>query len=407
MTDTNRVPTLRRVLGLPLLVFYGVGVTIGAGIFALIGEITRIAGDHAPMAFLLAGAIAGATGLSYAKLTSVYPRAAGEAVFVKIGLGDSLARLVGLGIVVTGVISSAVLTLAFGGYLSTLVPLPPSVTAMGILLLLAAVAWLGVRESVALAAIITVLEVGTLIVITVTGSPLLADSTVVALALAPPTDSIAWAAVFSASIIAFFAFVGFEDIVNMAEETIDPHRVLPRAIIITLLITVVLYVLIAMIAVALPDRAALTGSSAPMAVLFEAVTGASGKPIAAIASIAMVNGILVQIVMASRVLYGMAREGLVIKAFSVLNARRQTPTRAIVLVTLLIAVLALGFPLVSLAQATSLLTLGVFTLVNLALWLIGGRDDADPVLRRWRYWGVLGAILSAGLLAIEAIRLVR
>ena len=220
--------------------------------------------------------------------------------------------------------------------------LPSAVMAIGILLLLAAIAWLGVRESVAFAAIITLLEVGTLVVIAFAGLPLLADSTTVVLVLAPPTDSVAWAAVFSASIIAFFAFVGFEDIVNMAEETIDPHRVLPRAIIITLLITVVLYVLIATIAVALPDRAALTGSSAPMSVLFEGLTGASGKPIAAIAAIAMVNGILVQIVMASRVLYGMAREGLVLNALSVLNVRRQTPARAIILVTVLIAVLALG-----------------------------------------------------------------
>jgi APA family basic amino acid/polyamine antiporter len=222
--------------------------------------------------------------------------------------------------------------------------------------------------------------------------------------LSPPTDSLAWAAVFSSCIIAFFAFVGFEDIVNMAEEIVEPKRVLPRAIIYTLMITMLLYVLIASIAIALPDREALTSSNAPMAVLFESVTGSSGKPIAAMAAIAMINGILVQVVMASRVLYGMAREGLAPVFLSVIDAKRRTPARAIFLVTASIAVLALTLPLVSLAQATSLVTLCVFSLVNLALWRIGSRENSDPDLQRWRYWGIFAAVLSTGLLAIEVIR---
>ena len=405
MDDSNQLTTLRRVLGLPMMVFYGVGVTIGAGIFALIGEITRIAGDHAPMAFLIAGVIAGATGISYAKLASVYPRAAGEAVFVKIGLGDGLAQLVGFGVTVTAIISSAVIAIAFSGYLGALLPLPQPLMVLGLLLLLSTIAWFGVRESVAFAAIVTLLEVGALIVIAVAGAPLLADSTVVVKVLSPPANSLTWAAVFSSSIIAFFAFVGFEDIVNMAEEVVEPNRVLPQAIIYTLVITMLLYVLIASIAVALPDREALTSSSAPMAVLFESVTGSSGKPIAAMAAIAMVNGILIQVVMASRVLYGMAREGLAPKVFSVLDTRRRTPARAIFVVTSMIAVLALGLPLVSLAQVTSVVTLCVFTLVNLALWRIGSRENSAAVLQRWRYWGGFAAILSTGLLAIEVTRL--
>ncbi len=405
MENSNQSTTLRRVLGLPMMVFYGVGVTIGAGIFALIGEITRIAGDHAPLAFLIAGVIAGATGLSYAKLASVYPRAAGEAVFVKIGLGDGLAQLVGYGVTLTAIISSAVIAIAFSGYLGSLLPIPQPLMVLGILLLLATIAWFGVRESVAFAAIVTLIEVGVLVVIAVAGAPLLADSTVVVKVFSPPADSLAWAAVFSSSIIAFFAFVGFEDIVNMAEEIVEPDRVLPRAIIYTLVITMVLYVVIASIAIALPDREALTSSSAPMAVLFESVTGSSGKPIAAMAAIAMINGILVQVVMASRVLYGMAREGLAPEFLSVLDTQRRTPARAIFLVTSLITVLALALPLVSLAQATSVVTLCVFTLVNLALWRIGSREDSAPVLQRWRYWGVFGAVLSIGLLSIEVIRL--
>ncbi|OOY50125.1 hypothetical protein BOV94_08585 [Solemya velum gill symbiont] len=280
-TDTTR---LRRALGIPLLVFYGLGVTIGAGIFALIGEIVRLAGDHAPQAFLLAGLIAGATGWSYALLVSVYPRAAGEAVFVKIGMGAMAGRIVGLGITLTAIISSAVVSIAFGGYLGTLLPIPQTVMVLGVLLVLSIAAWMGVKQSVIFAAVITVLEVGSLIVIALSGAPLLTDAPLLLKVVTPPSDAVTWAAVFSATIIAFFAFIGFEDMVNMAEETIDPKRVMPKAIILTLLITVVLYALISTIAVALPDREALTSSSAPLAVLFEAVTGLSGKPIAVLAS---------------------------------------------------------------------------------------------------------------------------
>ncbi|OOZ37632.1 hypothetical protein BOW52_10130 [Solemya elarraichensis gill symbiont] len=255
------------------------------------------------------------------------------------------------------------------------------------------------------AAVITVLEVGALIVISLSGAPLLADAPLLLKVVTPPSDAVAWAAVFSASIIAFFAFIGFEDMVNMAEETVDPHKVMPKAIILTLLITVVLYALISTIAVALPNREALTSSSAPLAVLFEAVTGLSGKPIAMLASIAMVNGILIQIIMASRVTYGMAREGLIPSWFGKVGERHRTPGRAIVLVTLLIVVLALGLPLVHLAQATSIVILVVFTSVNLSLWIIGSRKESASVLKRWRYWGVVAALMSSGLLVAETWRM--
>src|SRR5690606_14949460 len=183
VTDSPEPATaLRRVIGLPLLVFYGLGVTVGAGIFALIGEVTRVAGDHAPLAFLLAGLIAGATGLSYALLAPAYPRAGGEAVYVKIGLGDGAGRLAGLTIAATGVVSSAVIALAFAGYLAAIVAVPLAVAMVGVVGALAVVAWLGVRESLILAAVITVLEVGTLVVVAIAGAPLL-DGAVVLRAL--------------------------------------------------------------------------------------------------------------------------------------------------------------------------------------------------------------------------------
>jgi len=397
---------LKRVLGLSLLVFYGVGVTIGAGIFALIGEVVKVAGDLAPAAFLLAGIIAGATALSYAQLSSVYPRAGGEAIYVTSALGRFFGMAVGYGVTITAIVSSAVIIIAFSGYLGTLLPVSQPLLIISFLLVMAIVASIGVKESVLFAAVITLLEVGTLSVVIFYGADHLADKTTYVKALAVPQDIVTWSVLLSASIVSFFAFIGFEDLVNMAEEAVNPTQTMPRAIIITLAVTIILYVLIALIAIAIPDRESLINSSAPLATIFESVTGLSGKPVSAMASIAMVNGVLVQIVMASRVIYGMTSEGLAPKALGVLNHSRQTPVRAIILVTLAIAVLALALPLLRLAQTTSLVTLSVFTLVNIALWRIGSRAQAHPQLIRWRYWGIVGAVLTGGLLVSEIIRLI-
>ncbi|MCB1478919.1 MAG: amino acid permease [Rhodobiaceae bacterium] len=405
MDASSKPAGLRRTLGLPLLVFYGVGVTVGAGIFALIGEITRLAGDAAPISFLLAGLIAALTGLSYAAFASVYPRAAGEAIFVTLGIGAFAGRIVGLAMVATGLLSSAVIALAFAGYVGTLVPVPQPVLALGVIALLGAIACYGVRESVIFAAVITVIELSALIVVIIAGAPLLADTATYATGLTPPTDAASWAAILSGSIIAFFAFIGFEDIENMAEETVDAPRILPRAILWTLGITVVVYVLVSLVAIAVPDRAGLTSSEAPLAFVYHAVTGWSPAPISAIAGIAMTNGILVQIIMAARVLYGMSREGLIHPVFGVAHAKLQTPVRATLTVAAAIAILTVSFELVRLAQVTSLVTLSVFMLVNASLVIVAGRPAAARVLVRARPVAALGALISAVLIASELIRL--
>lgn len=401
MTD-RPAPALRRALNLPWLVFYGVGVTVGAGVFALIGEVVRVSGDHAVLAFLIAGLVAAFTALSYAVLASAYPRAAGEAIYVKMGFGELAGRLVGLGVVAIAITSSAVISLAFAGYLGALTGFHSSASVIGVLLLLGCVAWFGVRESVGVASLITVLEVGTLAVVVIGGFPLLAtDEAVTRLATLPP-DAASLVAVFAGAFLAFFAYIGFEDIENMAEETKDPHKAIPAAIAWTLGISVALYALVAAVAVSFPDRQALVNSAAPLALLFERSTGYPAAPIAAMASIAMINGILVQIVMASRVLYGMAREGMIPTILGQLDAKRATPALAIALITAAILALALFVPFLQLASFTSLIMLLIFTVVNASLYLIGSRPGASAKLRRWRWWGVFGAVISLGLAAMEA-----
>ena len=212
-----------------------------------------------------------------------------------------------------------------------------------------------------------------------------------------------WTAVFGGAFVAFFAFIGFEDIENMAEETHDAARTIPLAIILTLAISVAVYVAVAVVAAAYPDRAQLVASKAPLSNLFAAVTGWPGTPIAVMALIAMVNGILVQIVMASRVIYGMSREAMLPETIGRLHAARQTPVRAIALLGLAIAAMGLLVPLLQLAELTSFVMLSIFTAVNLSLFLIGRRADAAAKLRRWRWWGLGGAVVSLGLAVSELI----
>ena len=400
MTDKT-APVLRRALNLPWLVFYGVGVTVGAGVFALIGEVVRVAGDHAVWAFLVAGLVAAFTALSYAVLAGAYPRAAGVAIYVKMGFGEAAGRIVGLGVVAIAITSSAVISLAFAGYLGVLTGFHSSASVIGVVALLGFVAWLGVRESVAFASLITVLEVGTLAAVVIGGIPLLATEDAAARLAALPLASTSLVAVFAGAFLAFFAYIGFEDIVNMAEETKNPHRAIPAAIGWTLGISVALYGLVAAVAVAFPDRQALVASEAPLALLFERTTGYPAAPVATMASIAMINGILVQIVMASRVLYGMAREGMIPVILGRLDEKRATPALAIALIAAAILALALLVPFLRLASLTSLLMLLIFAMVNASLYVIGARPGAPEKLRRWRWWGVFGAVISSGLAAME------
>ncbi|MHA1548649.1 MAG: APC family permease, partial [Alphaproteobacteria bacterium] len=226
----TEISALKRTLGIPLLVFYGLGVTVGAGIFALIGDILRLAGDQAPLAFVIAGGIAGATALTYSVLARRYPRAAGEAIYARAGFGPLAGRLAGLGVVLTGIVSSGVIAIAFAGYVSSLTGLPTPLLTIAVLVGLGALACIGIRASITFAALITVLEIGTLVVIALGGLPLLADSELWARVLTLPVDRLAFDMTIAAAAIAFFAFIGFEDIVNMAEEARDPERILGPAI---------------------------------------------------------------------------------------------------------------------------------------------------------------------------------
>ncbi len=389
---------LKRVIGLPMLVLYGVGVTVGAGIFVLIGTIADLAGPRAPLAFLAAAAVATVTAFAYAALARGFPHAAGASLYVKVAFGRSAGVAIGLGVALTAIVSSATIALGFTGYLQQLVDLPREVVVAVMLVLVGALVARGVTESVGTAALLTLVELGVLSALIAAGLPVLAAGEVwrAAFGTGAPLDA---GAVVGAAVLAFFAFIGFEDIVNMAEETVEPDRIVAQAILWTLGVTTLFYVAVALIAAGAPGAEGATHDRAPLADLWMRLTGTSGAWLSALALVSVLNGVIVQFVMASRLLYGMARERMLPSVLAHVGTRR-TPYVAVWLVAGLTVVLALAFPIAALARATTTITLLVFACVNLALVVLGGRA-AHARLRPWRWVGGLGAVLTAGLAAQE------
>lgn len=386
---------LRRRLGFGLLTAYGVGVMVGAGIYVLVGAVAADAGVYAPLAFLIAGAVAAPTALSYAELSSRIPEAAGEAAFVERGLGlPGLSVVVGLAIVAVGTISAAAVLRGGVGYLATILPAPDLVAIAALGLVLTGVAILGVLESLAVAALFTLIEVAGLGLVIWAGLSAPPSADWAAALAAPQGPQLAGLA--AASALAFFAFIGFEDMVNMAEEVRDPGRTVPRAILAALAATTLLYAAVTIAAVRAAPLADLGQSEQPLALVWQRGGGAASL-LAPIAVAAALNGVMAQIIMASRVLYGLGRRSPRLAAFHRTHPRFGTPARATVLVGALVMAGAMTLPVADLANATSIILLAVFILINAALIALKRRAPEAPF--RVGLWApVSGLALSAGLL---------
>jgi amino acid transporter len=394
---------LKRSVSLRLAILYGLGTTVGAGIYVLIGKVAGVAGMQAPVAFLLACLIAALTGLSFAELSTRYPLAAGEAVYVHAAFGNRwLALAAGLGIVAAGIISSAAISNGFAGYFDQLLPSPDWLVVTLVILALGAVAAWGIGESIKVAAIFTLIEVGGLLLVIWGGREALGQIPMRMDELLPDFGAATWIGIAGGAVLAFYAFIGFEDIVNIAEEAQEPRHILPRAIVWTLLLTALLYVSLALVAVLSVPPGELAASSAPLADLFRKTTGATPTVITLIGMVAVVNGALIQIIMASRILYGLARMGWLPARLGQVHPRLRTPLIATGIVVAGILLFALFLPIETLAQITSVVTLLVFALVNSALIrlkLSGDTQTAEPAFRV-HIWvpaaGVLACLLFAG-----------
>ena len=364
--------SLRRRVSLPLLTFYGVGTILGAGIYVLIGEVTLRAGKFAPFSFLLAATIAAVTAYSFARLSARFPKSAGEAAYVDAAFGSRhFSTLVGLAVVIVGSVSSAVLVRGFAGYFVNLVPVPELAVMLVTIGFVTAVAVWGIGESLTIAAFITLFEIaGLVFVIYAVFDPQLIQEQQL-----PEVANVFdhQAAIFLGAFICFYAFIGFEDIVNLAEETLDPSRVLPLAIVLSIVISTSLYVALSFATILFVPMDVFARSEAPLVEIVK-YKGYSPYVMGVLSMVAIINGALIQIIMASRVLYGMGAQGLFLAVFSRVNARTRTPIIATLSLATFITVLAVSFPLVELAAATSAITLGVFMCVQAALFGLALRD---------------------------------
>ena len=405
MTDT---PTLKRSLSLPLITFYGLGTIIGAGIYVLIGVVASKAGMFSPLAFLLAAFIAGFTAFSYAELSSRLPRSAGEAVYIQEAFGKRwLSTIIGWSVVAIGLVSAATIANGFVGYLKIFIEIPDWLSITCLVISLGLIAAIGISQSVWIATIITLIEIGGLVYVLVVAGDNFSQIPARLPELIPSFEISAWNGIFVGAFLAFYAFIGFEDMVNVAEEVKDAPRTLPKAIIIALVVSTFLYLAIALIAVlALPVNELAT-SSAPLALIVEnSVVSNGNNPtlfISAISLIAVINGALIQIIMASRVLYGMGNNGMAPHRFAKIHPRTQTPLIATGLAVLAVLVLALWLPLVTLAQTTSYITLTIFAVVNLALIRLKLHTPHVPETVHYPLWvPIMGALLSIIFLAIQS-----
>ncbi|MBV1897254.1 MAG: amino acid permease, partial [Rhodobacteraceae bacterium] len=357
--------TLKRRIGLGLLTAYGVGVMVGAGIYVLVGAVADEAGIWAPLAFLGAGLIAAPTALSYSEFSTRIPEAAGEAAYVGTGLNSqAMAILVGLAIVLAGTLSAGAVLRGGVGYLLNTIDIDTTVAIVVLGCALIGVAMIGVLESLALVAVFTVVELIGLALVVWAGMT------------APPvttfdmtTTPLVWSGIGLGAVLAFFAFIGFEDIVNMAEEVENPTVNLPRAILYSLTITTLIYGVVAYAAVRVVPVDALAGSSSPLVLVWQAARGGDAQFLSAIAVFAALNGVLAQIVMASRVLFGLGRRTPSLAIFHHTHARFGTPILATALVGAGVVATALAAQVATSAEMTSIVLLSVFALVNFALIL--------------------------------------
>lgn len=399
---------LSRKLGLTLVTFYGLGTILGAGIYVLVGKVSAVAGLYAPLAFVLAAIISFFTALSYARLVSIYPKCAGEAIYVREAFNKKyLSALVGWLIIFMGIVSSATIANGFVGYLDVFFQIPDWLAITALIVLLALIAIWGIAESMWICAAMTLVGIGGLIMVIVIAGDVIIEPPLPLHSYFILDSFTSLFGVCAGAFLAFYAYIGFEDMVNVVEEVENPSFNLPVAIFIAILISTILYLLIVFIAVSSLSLDELGASEAPLTLILERHGALSSKLISIISIFAIVNGALIQMIMASRVLYGIAREGMAPNPLTSINTKTKTPIRATLFVSTLVLIFALWLPLVTLAKLTSFVVLLVFLLVNLSLWRIKQikKTDYESGMKSVNF-PKIGALLCLFLILFQIMELI-
>ena len=380
-------PSLHRVMGPGLLLLFIVGDILGTGIYALTGDVAAEVGGVVWLPFLVAFAVALVTAFSYLELVTKYPKAAGAALYTHKAFGiHFITFLVAFAVMSSGITSASTAARAFASNMSEgfglgIEGFGITLIGLGFMALVAIVNFRGVGESVKANVVLTCIELTGLLIIIMIGLWAIAGGegdVARAFTFEPSGDRGMFWSVIAATTLAFFAMVGFEDSVNMAEETKDPSRIFPKVLLAGLLITGVIYVLVSVSAITLVPADELSEGNTPLLKVVEA--GAPWFPLGIfglITMFAVANSALINMLMASRLVYGMSREGVLPRIFGKVHRSRRTPYTAIIFTTLLaVGLITFVGAVPALGGTTALLLLAVFAIVNVAV-LVLRRDKVD------------------------------
>ncbi len=402
-TAYGESPTkLKRTIGPGLLLMFIVGDMLGGGIYTLVGEVGAEVGGAIWTAFLAAFVLAALTAFGYAELVTKYPRAAGAALYTNRAFGiQFLTFMVAFAVMASGITSASTLARGFAGdSLAAFVDWPVIPVAIVFLLLIAALNLRGVSESLKVNVIFTMIEVFGLLLIVLVGIAAFGEGTADASRnFEFKEGESVLLAIVGGTTLAFYALIGFEDSVNLAEEAKRPSYAYPRALFGGLLIVGVLYMAITFIASSVVPTEDLAGSSAPLLQVVEiGPLDLPPKLFAGITLFALANGALINMIMASRLVYGMSNEGVVARAFGRVLPARKTPWVAIAFTTALALILVSTGDLSTLADTTVFLLLCVFTIVNVSVLVLRREDVEHDHFRAPSVFPVLGAIVSVFLI---------
>ncbi|MEX0861339.1 APC family permease [Nitrosopumilus sp.] len=330
---------LKRHMGLFHLTMYGVGLILGAGIYVLIGEAAGFAGDSVWISFILGSIVALFAGFSYAELSSIFPKVAAEYIFVKNAFKNNFfAFIVGWLTAITAMITAATVALGFGGYLAQFVNLPIIISAILLIGILSVVNFIGIKEASWTNIVFTIVEAAGLILVIVIGFTISSPEPVNY--FESPTGL---TGIIIAFVLSFFAFIGFEAMANVAEEVRNPKKTIPRAIILSVIVSSLIYVLVSLAVVRVVNWEDLSLSSAPLAEVVKRGLGSQGQIIlTGIALFAITNTVLITLIAGSRIVFGMARDKSLPYIFASVHFKTKTPWVAIIGIMLV----AMGFSLI-------------------------------------------------------------
>jgi basic amino acid/polyamine antiporter, APA family len=361
---------LRRTLGLTECVFFGVGSILGAGIYSLIGKVAGLSGNMVWLSFLIASVSALLTAFSYAELSSAFPGAGAEYIYARKAFGKKTGVFLGGMISLNGIISGAAVATGFAGYLSGLIGINLLAGSFSIIILLFLLNVSGIRESSTVNIIFTIIEAGGLLFVIFSVIPKLGEVDLLEL---PPSGN---AGILEASALAFFAYIGFEDVVKLAEETKEPQKNIPRALFIATGIVMILYTLVALCSVSVISYEELAGSEGPLA---DVVGKRFGKTAIIIISLiglfATSNTILSNMIGSSRVILDMTRETKSIGLLSHVSKKRKSPVAALILILVIMLSFALIGNIEIIARIATIFIFITFIIVNLSLIVLRIKDQ--------------------------------